>query len=201
VLPPVAWDDLHAAVLVRFVPGTRVEALDPARIATVADVLSALQGQELAGLPPARDWCGGPDWPAIVRSLLPELPESLQPAAESAVQDVLGLESKPCVSHGDLTPYNLRWSDRGGLAVIDWDHVSNGGTAIDVACLLGTVPAAVLTEMVGEAVVRSARVHKRTFPLQVAAAGLLCNDDRLRSTGLHNFVTRETEIRPEAVGG
>lgn len=193
----VRWDERRAVVLIERLDGAQCDDKSfggKGCLEQVGATLNALHGVPTEPLEslllPVRDWCGGDQWPEIVREMLPLLPAEHRSRADGAVAEVLGLEEAQVLSHGDLTRFNFLWDTSSRPALIDWDHACVAGASLDIACLMGSLAEPALVALAGEDTVARARVQKRSFPLQVAAAGLLHGDDPLRATGLRNFVTR-----------
>ncbi|MBK4346769.1 phosphotransferase family protein [Lacisediminihabitans changchengi] len=149
-----------------------------------------------AGLRPVRDWCGGPEWPAVVERIAAPLGRTLRRTAIDAAAAVLEVERdiRPVFVHGDFGMHNLLWLGGRIAGVLDLDTACAGDPAIDVAQLLGAFDPDDVERMTGAAVFARAVVHKRTLPLQVAAAADLAGDAVLRDHALSNFVERLDEI-------
>jgi hypothetical protein len=158
------------------------------------DAMTALDPQRLAALPEPRAWCGGGDWPELVRTeLVPLLPGPAHRAAVIRVDDVLraesGVERRVC--HGDFGPHNLLWDDAGQPAgLIDLDHACVGDPAIDIAPLISFHGASAVAALVPAPLLERAMIHRATLSLQVAAAAHLCGLTSLRDHALRNFATR-----------
>jgi hypothetical protein len=187
----------HAGMLTTCVPGHRREDVvwpDVAgELGMLLAALAAGQVFTISGeLPPARTWCGGPDFPELVRTVLvPLLPVEARGRLRTLRPAVLDEERGAVPVHGDLGPHNILWTTEGRIsALVDLDHVALGDPAIDVAPLLGRFGAAALSELIEPDVLRRAMVHRATLSLQVAAAAELAGDHRLRDFALRNFATR-----------
>ncbi len=147
----------------------------------------------VAGLPPVRAWCGGEDWPDLVRTaLLPLLSASARSEAAAAMDALAAAETDAprALVHGDLGPHNVLWQDRAVSGLIDLDHAAIGDPAIDVAPLIGAYGAAAVAEVAGAMVVRRGLIHRATLSLQVAAAAELVGDVALRDHALANVEAR-----------
>ena len=189
---PERWDETRVAMLLTAVAGDADDGMldDPRRVQRIARLLRDLRGAPATGLPPVRDWCGGEAWPEVVRDLLPLLSPEARSPAQAAVDAVLDLDEPLCPSHGDLTRFNLLWSDDDLPGVIDWDHIAGAGRSVDVACLLDSLSPTAVHQVADAPTLAAAAIHKRSFPLQVAAAGVLHGDLALRDAGLTSFVRR-----------
>lgn len=199
----VRWDERRAAVLIEWMDGAECDDNSFAGNEYVERVGATLNALHRAptellqpSLLPVRDWCGGEQWPELVRELLPRLPPEHRGRAVAAVGGVLGLDEVLVLAHGDLTRFNFLWGASSVPALIDWDHACLAGASLDVACLLGSLGASRLIDLVGGDIVAGAVVQKRSFPLQVAAAGWLNDDDRLCDAGLRNFADRPDPVWP-----
>jgi len=148
------------------------------------------------GLRPVRDWCGGAEWPAIVERIATPLGRTLKRTAMDATATVLEVEQgiTPVFVHGDFGMHNLLWLGDRISGLLDVDTACVGDPAIDVAQLLGAFDPDDVERMTGAAVFARAIVHKRTLPLQVAAAAELAGDPALRDRALTNFVERLDEV-------
>ncbi|HEX2037663.1 MAG TPA: aminoglycoside phosphotransferase family protein [Chloroflexota bacterium] len=193
----VAWEG-RAGMLTTYVPGqprpgvSWHEAAGP-----VGEVLRALAGADVTPLrgrlPVPRAWCGGEQWPAMVRErLAPHLPADLRSRAEAVVGAVLEAErgAAPALVHGDFGPHNLLWDRDGVVGVIDLDHACLGDAAMDAATLIGFFGAAAVETVVDSRTLERGMLHRATLALQLAAAAELLGDEPLRDHALGNFVAR-----------
>ena len=195
----VATGDWTAAAI-EYLPGRRRLDEDWEQVGPeLTRVLAELRAVTLPpdpGLRPVRDWCGGADWPVIVERIAAPLGRTLRRTAVDAVTTVLQVEQgiRPVFVHGDFGMHNLLWLGGRISGLLDVDTACVGDPAIDVAQLLGAFDPDDVERMTGAAVFARAIVHKRTLPLQVAAAAELAGDSTLRDRALSNFVERLDEI-------
>lgn len=199
--------------LLSTVPGVPTSDLDSCtdqRLRQYAGLLGALRAASPAvggSLPPVRAWCGGEDWPHIVRcDLLPRLSRSAAAVAEQRVQGVLEAEQgiEPVLCHGDFGPHNILWAQGSAASLIDLDHACLGDPAIDLAPLIGFHGATRVAELAAPEVIERARAHRATLPLQVAAAAQLAGIGQLRDHALGNVERRVAEgtlFDPELTSG
>lgn len=195
--PPVHTPDWSAAA-VSFVDGAARKARDWSedRVAILPlleewAAIGCANPQLAEALPPARSWCGGDRWPALVDEMLAAEP-ALCEVARHRVQDVLAREAEEEHSavHGDLGPHNLLWGQRGRPMLIDTDHAAWADPAIDVAPLLAHYPGDRLAADLSSPLLDRAVAHRRVLSLQVAAGAQLRGDRALRDHALGNFARR-----------
>lgn len=144
-------------------------------------------------LAPPRDWCGGAEWPSIVRAaLVPRLPAEVRPQAVTVVDAVLAVEQDalPTLVHGDFGLHNVLWRGSTVSGLVDLDHACWGDPAIDIAPLVGQFGAQQLADDVDPVILRRAMHHRAGLPRQVAAAAELAGNAALRDHALTNFVRR-----------
>jgi hypothetical protein len=151
-------------------------------------------------LGPARQWCGGNEWRGIVGGITCE--RSYRASALARIDEMLAAEADAAhgVVHGDFGPHNILL----GASVprlIDPDNAAWADPAIDVAPLLAHYPADDLACDIGRSTLRRASLHRRTLPLQVAAAAELAGDAALRDHALGNFARRNQGQRPSTEPG
>lgn len=141
---------------------------------------------------PVRQWCGGPNWPALVERITLPLDERTRAAAKRVVSEVLACETdvQPTLVHGDFGLHNVLWTHDRISGVIDFDHATVGDPAMDVAPLIGQFGAAKLAQIYEPEMISRAKCHRASLPLQVAAAAELVNDTKLRNHALGNFHKR-----------
>lgn len=191
----------RAGMLTTYVPGEpRPDISWAEAVGPIGGVLRALSGADVAGvrgrLPAPRAWCGGGEWPTLVRErLAPRLPGDLRSTAAAVVSAVLEAERGvlPAFVHGDFGPHNLLWNgdDVDGIAgLIDFDHGCVGDPAMDAAPLIGFFGAAAVESVVDLPTLERGMLHRASLSLQVAAAGELLGDDALRDHALANFAAR-----------
>lgn len=192
---PMRWSKTRAGVLLSFLPGQSRsvgEALPADELAHVLDVVhntdrSVIEDEVV------RSWCGGERFIQIVADEIgPALSAKARTTAVRVVAELLEAEAQAphCVVHGDLTPFNIRWEGDRAIGLLDWDFAAIGDPALDLAGILTTVGTDVARVIGDSASVERATLHRATFPLQIACAGLLHDDDRLRKTGIRNFEER-----------
>jgi len=195
----VSTDDWTAAAI-DYLPGRRRLDEDWEHVGPeLTRVLAELRAVVLPPDPqlrPVRDWCGGAEWPAIVERIAAPLGRTLWRTAVDATATVLEVEQgvRPVFVHGDFGMHNLLWLGDRIAGLLDVDTACVGDPAIDVAQLLGAFDPDDVERMTGAAVFSRAIVHKRTLPLQVAAAAHLAGNPVLRDRALANFVERLDEI-------
>lgn len=183
------------------VPGSPAADLNKCsaqRLSAYADILTALRATTsgCGELPPVRTWCGGDEWPEIVRrDLISRLEPRAGGAAAERVEAVLGAESpvEPTLCHGDFGPHNILWSEGRAVSLIDFDHACLGDPAIDIAPLIGFHGASRLASLCSADTLRRAMLHRATLPLQVAASAHLTGLGQLRDHALENFTRREAD--------
>lgn len=197
VLAGPVGDATRTAVLISRVPGDeepdRPWGADLAgTYRSLLDDLGGVEADGLLRLPPPRSWCGGSDWPDVVRTVTRPFPADLRRLAARSVAAVLEMESegRPCFVHGDLGPHNILWTEGRATSLIDFDHACVGDAAIDLAPLVGRYGAAAVAPLVGSRVLDRAMTHRATLSLQVAAAAQLVGHRLLRDHALGNFVSR-----------
>lgn len=111
-LSRVVARDGRAGMLTTYLPGEPRPDIPWATAAgPIAAVLRALSGADIAlvrhRLPAPRAWCGGSEWPDLVRErLAPHLPADLSPVAIAAVDAALEAEQgiPPTLVHGIIHP-------------------------------------------------------------------------------------------------
>jgi aminoglycoside phosphotransferase (APT) family kinase protein len=191
--------DRWSATLITRVPGTETDDLNRAshqRTETYADLLTALQATEtatLSSLPAPRTWCGGTEWPDIVRSdLAPLLDQDARRQALTRVSELLEVEdpSASVLCHGDFGPHNILWHQDRAVGLIDLDHACLGDPAIDLAPLIGFHGLGAIRLIARPDTLRRAMFHRATLSLQVAAAAHLNGSGELRDHALRNFTSR-----------
>ncbi|WP_154795998.1 phosphotransferase family protein [Occultella kanbiaonis] len=198
--------DGAAGILTTFVPGAASDAPWPGVREPLVALLDSLRriAPGDAGLPGARAWCGGPQWPRIVAEFLaPRLPTAVAAEAVALTERVVAVEAgvPPVFVHGDFGMHNLLWSDARVTGMIDFDHAAWADPAIDVAPLIGQFGAAQVAEIVAPAVLDRAMHHRATLSLQVAAAAQLAGDAELRDFALGNFTRRLADGTSHDPGG
>lgn len=141
---------------------------------------------------PARQWCGGTNWPARVEEIIQSFNERERAAATHVVRNVLECEAEvqPTLVHGDFGLHNVLWTEGRITGVIDFDHAAIGDPAIDVAPLIGQFGASKLAQIYDSEMISRAKLHRASLSLQVAAAADLINDVKLRNHALRNFQKR-----------
>ena len=197
-LSGVADRDGGCGLLTSYVPGRSGMGRPWGDVrAGFAEVLSGFAAVSVdgpvAGLPPVRAWCGGKEWPDLVRTtLLRRLSASARGEAVAAVDALPATETDAprAFVHGDLGPHNVRWEGRIVSGLIDLDHAAVGDPAVDVAPLTGAYGAEAVAEVAGPALLRRALIHRATLSLQVAAAAELVGDAPLRDHALANVEAR-----------
>lgn len=187
--------DAWSAVACSFVAGSARPTAAWERVRGPLALMLAGLGRidtDRSGLPPARQWCGGNEWPALVVRITARTDRHVQDAANGVVDDVLQAESlcEPSVVHGDFGLHNVLWSQDGTPGLIDFDNAGVGDPAIDLAPLIGTFESARVRDIADSDMVDRARLHRASLPLQVAAAAELAGDPSLKEHALGNFVTR-----------
>ena len=198
---PVAGDDWSASLITR-VPGTPADdliATNPAKLQVYAELLAALRAADPrvgSDLPPPRTWCGGGEWPDLVRrdlSLL--LAEDVRGTALDRIAELLDAEGDVAgvVCHGDFGPHNILWDVDRPAGLIDLDHACIGDPAIDLAPLIGFHGLEAVSAIAPAAEIRRAMIHRATLSLQVAAAAHLNGSNDLRDHALRNFATRSRQ--------
>ncbi len=159
-----------------------------------AGILDDLRSAQVlaAGLPPARSWCGGEEWPDVVERITADHAYRVRSAAQTVVREVLNLHQavNPALVHGDFGPHNILWDESGTPGLIDFDNACAADPAIDVAPLIGFYGAAKVGEIVDADMLTRAKVHRASLPLQVAAAAALGADHKLQIHALLNFTRR-----------
>lgn len=166
-------------------------ASDRAVILPILDRLRSVALQSGVDVPPARQWCGGPDFAGLVEETTAALTPQVRAAARDAVTTMLRQErDDQTFSHGDFGPHNILVNEAGS-SLIDPDNLCLGDEAIDVAPLLGFYSATDLERDFPVALVKRAVYVKTTLPLQVAVAAELGGDEGLRDHALNNFATRQ----------
>lgn len=147
---------------------------------------------ELGALPKPRQWCGGADWPAIVGRVTGPLEQQIRDASAGVVRDVLDAESscEPMVVHGDFGLHNVLWNSENTPGVIDFDNACAGDPAIDIAPLVGSFGSGPVSDIADTEILKRARIHRASLPLQVASAAELAGDVKLKDHALGNFITR-----------
>lgn len=186
------FEDWTGYVVTR-VPGEPSESRPWADVREVLeDVLARFAAVTVpAGLPPARSWCGGDRFAAIVEERLAPLLGPHGDLVRHVVADLEALPSGPRVLvHGDFGPHNLLWDAGRPVSLIDLDHACVNDQAMDVATLIGRYGADQVGDIVSDALLSRGMVHRATLPLQVAAAGELAGRASLRDHGLANFAAR-----------
>jgi hypothetical protein len=204
--PLRATADGRYGMLVDWIPGRHDDNAPWVRVARELSTLlrEAEAGQLFAAsgeLPERRAWCGGTDFPSLVRTELSAV--FAEPAVRKAAADVVdemldagdGVPTGPV--HGDLSMHNILWhaseepsADLRISGLIDLDHAAVADPAIDVAPLLGQFGSAVVGSVVEPETLRRAMLHRATLSLQVAASAELCHDYSLRDFALNNFTRR-----------
>lgn len=189
------WSDERAGALLSLVPGRSNTSDEQIPASAVADVLAQIRLTDPAALEGStvRAWCGGDEFARIVADeVAPGLPADVAALANRVVSDLLESEAEAPKGpiHGDLTPFNIRWNGRRAVGLLDWDSAGLGDTAVDVAGILTTLGTTTAQQVCDEATLARAALHRATFPLQIACAGHLHDDQRLRSTGIKNFRSR-----------
>lgn len=99
-------------------------------------------------------------------------------------------DAQPALVHGDFGLHNVLWTQDRISGVIDFDHAAVGDPAMDVAPLVGQFGAVKLAQIYDREMLYRAKSHRASLPLQVAAAGALVNDSKLRDQALGNFHKR-----------
>lgn len=155
-------------------------------------LLPALSGIPTAGLDPARQWCGGAEWPDRVDQILTNTDRSVRRAAKDVIARLLDAESTAprTFVHGDLSLHNIFFSDSRISALIDFDSAGIGDPAADLAPLIGVFGSELLEDIVDEDTVLRARAHRATLPLQITAAAEIVGDSGLRDHAIQNFSDR-----------
>lgn len=197
---PVESDDWSATLITR-VPGHQIDDVTtatPERIQSYADLLTALHAAKpstMHELPARRTWCGGDEWPALVRhELAPLLNPDAQRSASDRIAQLLDIEASPSVlCHGDFGPHNILWNDNRPASLIDLDHACIGDPAIDLAPLIGFHGLPAIRPIADRETLRRAMIHRATLSLQVAAAAHLNGSFDLRDHALDNFATRNAQ--------
>jgi len=143
-------------------------------------------------LRPLRQWCGGPQWPAVVDRIIQPLDKAAKTAARRAVEEVLDAEAGVGTSlvHGDFGLHNIMWRGDQPSGVIDLDNACIGDPALDLAPLIGTFGSARVADIADRETIARAKIHRASLPLQVAAAAQLINDSKLKDFALANFQMR-----------
>lgn len=159
------------------------------------DALAAVPLAEPGCLDRPRTWCGGQEWPAIVREgLYPLLPADAVAAADDTVDEVielgLGPEGDRGLVHGDFGRHNILWQGGAVSGLIDLDHACIGDRGMDLAPLVVFHGAAAVENAFGPALTRRTIAHAASLSLQVAAAAKLVGATALRDHALGNFVRR-----------
>jgi len=197
VSEPERWSDRHVAVLHTFVCGQEQTDLDDGDSHEIGRVIDSIQlHSDLLRARTVRSFCGGADFPSIIDDVIaPAMAHECSRAARSAVEQLLAAETAVIAQpvHGDLTRFNLRWDDGQVVGVIDWDHAAMGDPAIDIAGILTSFGTNAAKDISDAGTLHRASLHRATFPLQVAAAGHLHDDERLQSTGIRNFEQRHRD--------
>lgn len=210
---PVEADDWSATLITR-VPGHQTDDVTTAntrRIQCYVDLLVAFHGANPAtmrDLPAPRTWCGGPEWPTLVRQeLAPLLNSDARRSASDRIAQLLDIEAAGpgVVCHGDFGPHNILWNDDRPASLIDLDHACVGDPAIDIAPLIGFHGFQAIRPIADADTLRRAMIHRATLSLQVAAAAHLNGSYELRDHALNNFTSRNaqgtlfdpTGMRPE----
>lgn len=159
-----------------------------------AALLSRFTALTIAGLelPPARTWCGGLNFAALVTTQLVPLLGAHGEPAELAVSALLAMPgpAQPSFVHGDFGPHNLLWEGARPVSLLDLDHACIDDPAIDLAPLIGVYGVDRVAEIVAADLVHRAMIHRATLSLQVAAAAHLAGNHSLRDHALSNFVRR-----------
>ncbi len=197
VSQPERWSDRHVAALHTLVPGHERTDLRDGNSNEIRRVIDSIAPHgDLLQARTVRGFCGGADFPSIVHDVIaPAMTTGCAHAARSAIEQLLGAEATVVAQpvHGDLTRFNLRWANDRVVGVLDWDHAALGDPAIDVAGILTSFGVQAAGDIADPNTLHRASLHRATFPLQVAAAGHLHDDERLRNTGITNFEQRHRE--------
>lgn len=210
---PVEADDGSATLITRM-PGSQtddVTTVNPGRIQSYVDLLAAFHAADpatMSDLPAPRTWCGGPQWPTLVRQeLAPLLNVDARRSASDRIAQLLDTEDAGpgVVCHGDFGPHNILWDEDHPASLIDLDHACVGDPAIDIAPLIGFHGFQAIRPIADADTLRRAMIHRATLSLQVAAAAHLNGSYELRGHALKNFTSRHaqgtlfepTGMRPE----
>ena len=124
-------------LLTTTLPGSHRRDIPPLlALPALVELLDAFERVSLdqAGeLPGPWDWCGGVQFPELVRQqLAPRLPGAVASAATRLVENLLALKEPDLVLvHGDFGPGNVLWEGNRVTGLIDWDHTCHGDRAID----------------------------------------------------------------------
>jgi aminoglycoside phosphotransferase (APT) family kinase protein len=188
------WAPESAGVLCGYVRGSSTERPeDPTpELARVVDTIHRADPSLFAGTV-VRSWCGGDDFPRLVSDhVIALLDDDAATAAADVVDQLLEAEASAprCVVHGDLNSFNLLWEADVVDGVIDWDFAAVSDPALDIAGILSTLGRDVAARLTDADTLIRASKHRATFPLQIACAGLLHDDQRLFDTGIRNFTER-----------
>lgn len=192
---PSRWADDRSGVLLSFVSGRSRTIGDSIPASGLGDALAAVRRIDPSILDEAvvRSWCGGESFARLVADVVSrELPSDAAAVALRVVDQLLDAEAQAPTGpvHGDLTPFNVRWDGDAAIGLLDWDFAANGDPALDIAGILTTLGTDTARKLCDEETLARAALHRATFPLQIACAGQLHEDERLRNTGLNNFCTR-----------
>lgn len=131
----------------------------------------------LPHLAPARAFCGGDRWEAVLREqVTPALPCDVRAEATLRIEALAHLNSPHfVVNHGDLAGSNVLWHEGEVSGVLDWDLTSEEDPAEDVAALVAWHGWHLLEQVVDPHTAFRADVFRRSFPLQLVAFTLLRN--------------------------
>lgn len=125
--PLLLGQGLRPFFVMEHIEGVREVADLPGALSRIAEVLAALHGLDLAGVPAL------PEREDPVAGLLALLPADH--ALRSLLQaDPPTLSPRRTLLHGDFWPGNLLWRGRELVAVIDWEDAALGDPLSDVAC-------------------------------------------------------------------
>ena len=191
---PERWSERHVAVLHTFVPGQDAKDLSGDDSDEIRRVIDSFHDFcDVFQSTSVRSFCGAADFPGIVEHLIaPKMADECARRARLAIEQLVAAEAEVIAQpiHGDLNSFNLRWADRKVVGVLDWDHAAMGDPAIDVAGILTSIGTSAAASIADAETLHRASLHRATFPLQIAAAGLLHDDERLMGTGIRNFEQR-----------
>ncbi len=80
-------------------------------------------------------WCGGTAFPRLASDVdVPQLADDIAKVATAVVRELMDAEQDASSGpvHGDLTPYNPLWNDRGLTGILDGGAAGFGGPAVDM---------------------------------------------------------------------